>query len=359
MLSQIQGKREEEKTVKGRKAREGIPEKKEFKPMKIVERIAEKLKEKTSAEKEEAVEEKSSSVKKETIEEKSIAAKEKARSEPAKKEIPLQKQAEKTKTLVSPRAEKGKSRGEKKEALASEPEKEVSLIAKIEGELGSSKIPVPEKQPAGAHSGVLKRPDENESRTVIDLLVELVREKKRATVEELAEIMGLERGELEQLANVLEESDLIKVKYSLLHPGRTELISKEASGKANEEVKSLRERVESIDEDTMKSEQEFFEIYGDLLKRLNHIEDNLNKLEDEKQLPPEAMDFLLGETSKLEESLKSFDVKVDAFDKKLEGVRKKVARFKAEVMTTRKPSLARRLAPFIERIRRIFLKGKS
>ncbi|MBI5159416.1 hypothetical protein HY992_04815 [Candidatus Micrarchaeota archaeon] len=197
------------------------------------------------------------------------------------------------------------------------------------------------------------------TKTVIDRMVEIVREKGRVTVEELAGIIGLERNEVEQLAGVLEESDLIAVRYSLLHPGRTELVSKETSAKGEESRESLREVMSGIGRNVDESEKAFYEIYGDLLKRLSNVEGGLLKIEREKNISIEAVDFLLEESSKLEDSLRNFDVKVDAFEKKIEAVRRKIAFIKANAMKAKKPGVGSGISAFFERIKRAFQKGKN
>lgn len=223
---------------------------------------------------------------------------------------------------------------------------------------------------SGAGQAVVKKREEGKgsagqaqgkpfTKTVIDRMVEIVREKEKVTVEEIAGIMGLERNEVEQLAGVLEESDLIAVRYSLLHPGRTELVSKETSEKGDDGRVSLREAMKGIGKDIEESEREFYEIYGDLLKRLSNVEENLSEIEKGKNVSVEAVDFLLDESSKLEDSLKNFDVKVDAFEKKIEAVRRKVAVIKANAMKAKKPGVGSGISSFFDKIKRVFQKGKN
>ena len=204
-------------------------------------------------------------------------------------------------------------------------------------------------------------------RTLIDRVVDFIKERKRTTVSEVAEALALERDQVEKLADILEESNLITVRYSLFHPGKTELAIRERPGavQAKEEEKEtgFDEIIERLDRDVRISEKKFLSVEDDVLTRLRRAEETLEALEAaENDAPQEKIDAAVRESEAVEKVLSEFDKKVGALDRKIDAFKRRVAVFKARSRMVKRKGVFSRIGGFFERTahvltRRILGKG--
>jgi len=194
-----------------------------------------------------------------------------------------------------------------------------------------------------------------EMRTVIDRVVDFIRERRRATVGEVAEALAIDRESVEKLADILEESGLIAVRYSLLHPGKTELIMRErAQPAAAKKEAGVAEMVAGLDNDVRTSEKLFLSVEDDILTRLRRAEEALEAIEQvEKGASPEEVRGLIMEGEAIDGLLLDFDKKVDVLERRIENFRRRVALFKARSAAIGRRGPLARLLGFIERIVRV------
>lgn len=214
----------------------------------------------------------------------------------------------------------------------------------------------PARAPAEAAPEAFAEARPSEMRTVIDRVVEFIKERKRTTVGEVAEALALERDSVEKLADILEESGLIAVRYSLLHPGKTELIIRERAPPpaAKKEAAGLTEMVASLDSDVRASEKRFLSVEDDILTRLRRAEETLEAIEAaEKGAPPEDVGRLIREGEAIDGLLLDFDRKVDVLERRIESFRRRVAVFKARSAGFGRKGPVARLLGFFERIARV------
>ncbi|MEM4389363.1 MAG: hypothetical protein QXG98_01735 [Candidatus Micrarchaeia archaeon] len=199
----------------------------------------------------------------------------------------------------------------------------------------------------------------SEMRTVIDRIVEFIKEKKRATVAEVADALALERDDVEKLADILEESGLITVRYSLLHPGKTELAIRERlAAPAKKELASLSEMLESLDSDVRASEKRLLSVEDDILTRLRRAEETLEMLEGAmKEVSPEEVDRLVKEGEALEGVLADFDRKVDVLNRRIASFKRRMAAFRARTASLGRKGPLARLASFFDRMVRIIARS--
>ncbi|MEM3030482.1 MAG: hypothetical protein QXH27_01995 [Candidatus Micrarchaeia archaeon] len=245
-----------------------------------------------------------------------------------------------------------KKKGKGRAAEAAEPAR-AEIPSEAPAETGEAE-PAP---PAQAEMPAEARP--GEMRTVIDRVVEFIKEKKRATVAEVAEALALERDDVEKLADILEESGLVSVRYSLLHPGKTELIIRErAPAPAKKELAGLSEMLESLDSDVRASEKRFLSVEDDILTRLRRAEETLEALEEaEKGASPEEAARLVREGEALEGVLADFDRKVDVLERRIEGFKRRIAVFKARSASLGRKGPLARLAGFFDRMARVIARS--
>ena len=201
-----------------------------------------------------------------------------------------------------------------------------------------------------------------EMRTIIDRVVDRIKEKKKVTVDELSESLALDRGQVEKLADILEESGLITVKYSLLQPGKTELISKEEAKIPKEKVER-EEDLKELAEETMgrlsESEKKFLMVENEIIIKLKQVEDNMARIEHGDEFASrETIEFLVKEAVEIEQTAKEFELYVKKFDRKLEKFKKRIAAFKAHAKNAGKVTFGDRVKFHVNRVFKILFRRR-
>lgn len=195
--------------------------------------------------------------------------------------------------------------------------------------------------------------------TVIDRIVDYIREKKSATVKEVADSLALQHSQVEKLADILEESGLISVKYSLFQPSKTLLISKEPSSVAKKDVDAaIADLLASLDKGVVSSEHDFIELADDLVVRLRRVEETLPLIEKaEDSASSEELSSIVDELNKISTSFKELNGRIYIFEKKIDFLQRRIAALKAKTVKLTKPPSA--IGSFIQRFSRLFHRGRS
>ncbi len=173
-----------------------------------------------------------------------------------------------------------------------------------------------------------------DSGTLVDKMLTFVQEHGKTTVAEVADVFAVDPAHVEKLAAVLEESGLITMRYALLHPGRTELVSlhpatrqpakRGASGALEPSLPmhdfELREMINVADSDVVEMQQELNALESDIMNRLVKTESALMLIEaKEKGATPEDLDYLYREAAKLELTRKDMSARLRVFEKRLDS----------------------------------------
>ncbi len=165
--------------------------------------------------------------------------------------------------------------------------------------------------------------DEGQLRTVIDRTVDFVREKKHTTVEEISRELAIETHQVEQLADILEESGLVTIKYSLLNPGKTEIFSKEASAGRIEEGTGSAKLASEADMEILEAEKGFLRAEEEVLRRLSRAEGALTVMEDKESFGEEETKKVMIEVDAAERVLGEFENKIRTLQGRLADLRNK------------------------------------
>ncbi|VVC04699.1 Uncharacterised protein [Candidatus Burarchaeum australiense] len=182
--------------------------------------------------------------------------------------------------------------------------------------------------------------------TLADRLLTYVQEHGKTTVAELSEVFAVEPAQVEQLAAMLEESGLIAMRYALLHPGRTELVSllpRQQSGKRGGAAGTLsaslpvhdyelRETLKGVDSELQEMQQQLNTIEADVMNGLVKIESSLDMIAvREKNASREDLDFLFKETARFELTRRDMSARVKVFENRLENLGNKIREVKHSV----------------------------
>lgn len=184
--------------------------------------------------------------------------------------------------------------------------------------------------------------------TVIDRLLEYVQKKGKVDAKEAAHAMALERDQVEELAEVLKDSGMIDVNYTLLG---TFLIAKEVvkeKGKKEEKGKersAMAGMVVSVDKDLRESHKSFEFVEQNIKKRLEKDEAIIGELEGKvRDVSIADMEYLLREarelkvvTKHLRRDIKSLKVRVGEFYDKVKKLEVETMKAEAERLGPRKP----------------------
>jgi hypothetical protein len=171
--------------------------------------------------------------------------------------------------------------------------------------------------------------------TVIDRLLEYVQKKGKVDVKEAASSMALEKDQVEELAEVLKESSMIDVNYTLLG---TFLIAKEPpKEKAKVEEKKERGKMASmmvvLDKDLRDSHKSFEFVEQNIRKRLDKDEEIVGELESKvRDVSIADMEYLLREAKELRIVTKHFRRDIRDLREKVKRFHEKVKKLEVETM---------------------------
>lgn len=195
---------------------------------------------------------------------------------------------------------------------------------------------------------------QDEMHTLVDRMLGFIQEHGKTTVAEIADVFAMDQAQVERLASVLEESGLISMRYALLHPGRTELISlrkPEKGAEAGQPAQSsslpkraqsaasgehhdfeLRDMMKGVDADMQESQAALNTIERDVLSRLFRIEKTLTEIErKERSASKVDIDYLMVEADALEKMRKDMTAKIKTFDARIISVGSRIRHVKHAV----------------------------
>ena len=176
---------------------------------------------------------------------------------------------------------------------------------------------------------------DTEMKTIIDKMLEFVQEHGKTTVAEVADVFAMDQVQVEKLASILEESGLITMRYALLHPGRTELVSNVRKGalvKKQEKTAELQEMLKSVESEMDQSQQEILNLERDVMNRLVRVERLLDEVERaEKGANKEDMAFVVKEIEELEKVRRDISAHTLTFEKRVEQLGKRIRNLKRSV----------------------------
>ncbi len=202
--------------------------------------------------------------------------------------------------------------------------------------------------------------------TVIDRLVEYVQKKGKVDVKEAANAMALEKDQIEELAEVLKESGMMDVNYTLLG---TFLIAKEPpKEKAKVEEKKDRGQMTSmmvaLDKDLRDSHKSFEFVEQNIRKRLNKDESIVNELEGKvHDVSIADMEYLLREARELRVITKHFRKDIKDLRENVKKFHEKVKKLEVETMKAEQERLGPRkpwyhpISMFFTRLKNTFKRG--
>ena len=201
--------------------------------------------------------------------------------------------------------------------------------------------------------------------TTIDRLVDFVQKKGKVSMKEAAKSLALEISQVEELADVLQESGLIEVKYGIT--GVSLLSKKISREQAKESVKKLKEDTEKIRglaiviaKDILDSEQSFEFADENIEKRLIKDEEMISILErDVKNASVGDMEYLIKEAVELEKVNKKFSEEVKHLRDRIINFNKKIKELESEARKAEEERLGPQPATMgmkglFERIKKIF-----
>jgi hypothetical protein len=197
--------------------------------------------------------------------------------------------------------------------------------------------------------------------TVIDRLVEYVQKKGKVDVREAANAMALEKDQIEELAEVLKESGMIDINYTLLG---TFLLAKELTKeKAKVEEKKDRSHMTSmvvaLDKDLRDSHKSFEFVEQNIRKRLDKDEIIVNELEGKiHDVSIADMEYLLREAKELRVVTKHFRKDIRDLRGKVKSFHEKVKKLEVDTMKAEQERLGPR-KPWYYPISMFFTKLKN
>ncbi|MBI5636177.1 hypothetical protein HY993_04415 [Candidatus Micrarchaeota archaeon] len=175
--------------------------------------------------------------------------------------------------------------------------------------------------------------------TVIDRLVEYVQRAGKVSLTDASHVLGLNKNEVEELADLLAKSGLIELQYGLSEiilvakkPGshdnsETNLILKKKPGlkPGQEEDSEIVTAAKSLEMDVSKERSSILFIESDAKQRLEKVQQFVSRLEGKKELTNEEADYLAGESELFLKEMKQFETS-------LENLRMKAIDFQEQIL---------------------------
>lgn len=158
--------------------------------------------------------------------------------------------------------------------------------------------------------------------TIIDRLVEYVQSSGKVTLTDASHVVGLNKNEVEELADLLAKSGLIELQYGLSEiilvakkPGsdktETNLILKKKGGAKEKEDSEIVTQAKSLAKDVSKEKSSISFIESDAKQRLEKVQQFVQRLEGKKELTNEEADYLYGESDLFLKEMKQFETSLD------------------------------------------------
>ena len=165
--------------------------------------------------------------------------------------------------------------------------------------------------------------------TAVDRLVAFVQGRGKTSLRDAARAMGMSEPVIEEIANVLAEQGIIKVRYALmgtfLEPagiGKAGVEKGIAEAKKQTGVKRLADEVE---DDVVASEREYKDVEEDAVRRMKAAEDVLSRIErEERYATDDERSYLIREAVKLETIMKHFSREVEDIKEEIDHLTTKI-----------------------------------
>lgn len=189
--------------------------------------------------------------------------------------------------------------------------------------------------------------------TVIDRLLDFVQTNGRVRLNAAARALALKPAQVEKLALLLEENDLLEVRYTFTG---ISLVEKEFEEKQRERVKTgdakkratkiLRD-IKSLEREVMTSEHLLEFIEKDITRRLKKAELTLKELSKAKEYTASELEYVKNEVNAVDKQLNAFDNEIiqlkkarTEFDVHVKAFEARLSKLKAvrrEALTAVKP----------------------
>jgi hypothetical protein len=244
-------------------------------------------------------------------------------------------------------------------SLPSEPEEVKEVLEKAAEKK-------PKEKTAPVEEGEEKEVSERVE-TAIDRLVEYVQKKGKVDVKEAASAMALEKDQVEELAEVLKESGMMDVNYTLLG---TFLIAKEAPKEKAKVVEEKKDRgqmtsmVVALDKDLRDSHKSFEFVEQNIRKRLEKDDAIVNELEGKVHNVSIAdMEYLLREARELRVVTKHFRRDIRDLRENVKKFHERVKKLEVETIKAEQERLGPRkpwyypISMFFTRVKNTFKRG--
>lgn len=185
--------------------------------------------------------------------------------------------------------------------------------------------------------------------TACDRLVELIQEKGRMSLRDTARALNVSEPVIEEIANVLAEQGIVKVRYTLtgtfieaVKVGRGEVEKGIAEAK---KLVSARKMMEEVGEEVAASERSYRNVEDEAIRRMRKAEELLSGIEEEgRGATEEERAYLLKEAKRLEEVMGHFSSDVKDIREEVAKLTEKIYGFEARTRKAeRKPGLLGRL----------------
>lgn len=165
--------------------------------------------------------------------------------------------------------------------------------------------------------------------TAVDRLVAFVQGRGKTSLRDAARAMGMSEPVIEEIANVLAEQGIIKVRYALmgtfLEPagiGKAGVEKGIAEAKKQTGVKRL---VDEVEDDVVASEREYKDVEEDAVRRMKAAEDVLSRIErEERYATDDERSYLIREAVKLETIMKHFSREVEDIKEEIDHLTTKI-----------------------------------
>lgn len=198
-------------------------------------------------------------------------------------------------------------------------------------EVAKEKKPKEKYEPVQEKDAISERVE-----TVIDRLLEYVQKKGKVDVKEAASAMALEKDQIEELAEVLKESKMIDVNYTLLG---TFLIAKDLTNVKVPVAEEKKERGKMtsmmviLDKDLRDSHKSFEFVEENIKKRLDKDEVIISEVESKvHDVSIADMEYLLRESRELRIVTKHFRKDIRDLREKVKKFHEKVKKLEVETM---------------------------
>ena len=197
--------------------------------------------------------------------------------------------------------------------------------------------------------------------TVIDRLLDYVQKKGKVDVKEAAKAMALEKDQVEELAEVLRESGMMEINYTLL---ATYLIPKEPTkekvkGEEKKERGKMASLIVTLDKDLRESHKSFEFVEQNIKRRLEKDEVILDELESKvHDISIADMEYMLREAKELRVVTKHFRKDIRALREKVKNFHEKVKNLEVETMKAESERLGPR-KPWHHPVSMFFTKVKN